>query len=96
MLLEDKNAVIYGAGGSIGGAVARAFAREGARVFLVGRTREKLEVVARDIAAAAQMLAAVVSPLTTSLRRMIVPAPMNPMPLATCAATREGSRITCC
>jgi NAD(P)-dependent dehydrogenase (short-subunit alcohol dehydrogenase family) len=52
MLLEDKNAVIYGAGGSIGGAVARAFAREGARVFLVGRTREKLEVVARDIAAA--------------------------------------------
>jgi len=52
MLLEDKNAVIYGAGGSIGGAVARAFAREGARVFLVGRTREKLEVVGRDIAAA--------------------------------------------
>src|SRR5215207_3525485 len=52
MLLEDKNAVIYGAGGSIGGAVARAFAREGARVFLVGRTREKLEAVARDIAAA--------------------------------------------
>ena len=30
------------------------------------------------------------------LRRMIVPAPMNPMPLATCAATREGSRMTCC
>jgi NAD(P)-dependent dehydrogenase (short-subunit alcohol dehydrogenase family) len=52
MLLEDKNAVIYGAGGSIGGAVARAFAREGARVFLVGRTREKLEAVAREIAAA--------------------------------------------
>jgi NAD(P)-dependent dehydrogenase (short-subunit alcohol dehydrogenase family) len=52
MLLEDENAVIYGAGGSIGGAVARAFAREGARVFLVGRTREKLEAVARDIAAA--------------------------------------------
>ena len=30
MLLDDKTAVIYGAGGSIGGAVARAFAREGA------------------------------------------------------------------
>ncbi len=49
MLLEDKNAVIYGAGGSIGGAVARALAREGARVFLVGRTREKLEAAASDI-----------------------------------------------
>jgi 3-oxoacyl-[acyl-carrier protein] reductase len=38
MLLEDKNAVIYGAGGRIGSAVARAFAREGATVFLAGRT----------------------------------------------------------
>jgi NADP-dependent 3-hydroxy acid dehydrogenase YdfG len=52
MLLEDKNAVIYGAGGSIGGAVARTFAREGARVFLAGRTSEKLEAVAKDISAA--------------------------------------------
>jgi hypothetical protein len=33
MLLEDKNGVIYGGGGSIGGAVGRAFAREGARVM---------------------------------------------------------------
>jgi 3-oxoacyl-[acyl-carrier protein] reductase len=33
MLLENKNAVIYGAAGSVGGAVARAFAREGAHVF---------------------------------------------------------------
>jgi 3-oxoacyl-[acyl-carrier protein] reductase len=39
MLLEDKNAVIYGAGGSIGGAVAQAFAREGTKVFLAGRPR---------------------------------------------------------
>ncbi len=37
MLLEHKVAVIYGAGGSIGGAVARAFAREGAKVFLAER-----------------------------------------------------------
>jgi NAD(P)-dependent dehydrogenase (short-subunit alcohol dehydrogenase family) len=51
MLLENKNAVIYGAGGSIGGAVAREFAREGARLFLTGRTREKLEAVASEIAA---------------------------------------------
>ncbi len=51
MLLLNKNAIVYGAGGGIGGGVARAFAREGARVFLTGRTREKLEAVAADIAA---------------------------------------------
>jgi NAD(P)-dependent dehydrogenase (short-subunit alcohol dehydrogenase family) len=51
MLLENKNALIYGGGGSIGGAVAREFSREGARVFLVGRTRESLETVANDIEA---------------------------------------------
>lgn len=51
MLLENKNAVIYGGGGSIGGAVAKEFAREGARVFLAGRTREKLEAVAADVEA---------------------------------------------
>jgi len=49
MLLEDKVAVIYGAGGSIGGAVARAFAHEGARVFLAGRTKAKLDKVADEI-----------------------------------------------
>ncbi len=49
MLLEEKNAVIYGGGGSIGGAVARAFAREGAKVFLAGRTRTTLEEVAEEI-----------------------------------------------
>ena len=52
MLLENKNALIYGAGGAIGGAVARAFAREGARVFLAGRALAKLDEVARDISAA--------------------------------------------
>jgi 3-oxoacyl-[acyl-carrier protein] reductase len=51
MLLEHKVAVIYGAGGSIGGAVARAFAREGARVFLAGRTAATLEAVADAIRA---------------------------------------------
>jgi 3-oxoacyl-[acyl-carrier protein] reductase len=48
-LLLDKNAVIYGAGGAIGGAVARAFAREGAKVFLAGRTLAKLDAVAEEI-----------------------------------------------
>jgi 3-oxoacyl-[acyl-carrier protein] reductase len=52
VLLERKNAVIYGAGGSIGGAVARAFAREGARVFLAGRTRATLEEIAEAIRSA--------------------------------------------
>jgi 3-oxoacyl-[acyl-carrier protein] reductase len=52
VLLEDKNAVIYGGAGSIGGAVARAFAREGARVHLAGRTPETLEAVAEEIRSA--------------------------------------------
>jgi 3-oxoacyl-[acyl-carrier protein] reductase len=49
MLLEGKNAVVYGAAGSIGGAVSRAFAREGATVHLAGRTRETLDAVAEAI-----------------------------------------------
>jgi 3-oxoacyl-[acyl-carrier protein] reductase len=52
MLLEDKNAVIYGGGGAIGGAVARDFAREGAKVFLAGRTLARVEAVAEEISAA--------------------------------------------
>lgn len=51
MLLEDKVAVIYGGGGSMGGAVARAFARGGASVFLAGRTLAKLDAVAAEIRA---------------------------------------------
>jgi 3-oxoacyl-[acyl-carrier protein] reductase len=49
MMLEDKTAVIYGGGGAIGGAVARAFARAGAHVYLAGRTRGRLAAVANDI-----------------------------------------------
>lgn len=51
VLLEGKNAIIYGGGGAIGGAVARAFANEGAYVHLAGRTLAKLEHVAGDIRA---------------------------------------------
>ena len=50
-MLDNKSAVVYGGGGSIGGAVARAFAREGSRVFLAGRTRATLEEVAEAIRA---------------------------------------------
>jgi NAD(P)-dependent dehydrogenase (short-subunit alcohol dehydrogenase family) len=52
MLLENKNAIIYGGAGAIGSAVAEAFAREGARVFLAGRTLATLDAVAKRIAAA--------------------------------------------
>jgi NAD(P)-dependent dehydrogenase (short-subunit alcohol dehydrogenase family) len=51
MLLEDKIAVIYGAGGAIGGALARAFATEGATVFLTGRRLAPVEAVANEIVA---------------------------------------------
>jgi NAD(P)-dependent dehydrogenase (short-subunit alcohol dehydrogenase family) len=51
-MLTGRTAVIYGAGGGLGSHVARTFAREGARVALVGRTRSTLENVARDITAA--------------------------------------------
>jgi len=46
MLLENKTAIVYGAAGSIGCAVARAYAREGAHVHLAGRTRAGLDAVA--------------------------------------------------
>jgi 3-oxoacyl-[acyl-carrier protein] reductase len=49
MLLEDKTAIVYGATGAIGSEVARAFAAEGARVHLVGRSREPLEDLATMI-----------------------------------------------
>src|SRR5579859_3792037 len=49
-LLEGKNAIIYGGSGHIGSGVARTFAREGATVFLVGRTEATLRAVAEGIA----------------------------------------------
>jgi NAD(P)-dependent dehydrogenase (short-subunit alcohol dehydrogenase family) len=51
-MLTGKVAVIYGAGGAIGGAVARAFAGEGAELFLTGRHRAPAEAVAKDIVSA--------------------------------------------
>lgn len=50
MLLQGKNAIVYGAAGGIGSGVSRTFAAQGARVFLVGRTSQKLEHVAAQIA----------------------------------------------
>lgn len=52
MSLENKNAVIYGAAGATGRAVARAFARDGARVFLTGRGLGAVDALAKEISAA--------------------------------------------
>jgi 3-oxoacyl-[acyl-carrier protein] reductase len=52
MHLHGKNAVVYGAAGHMGGAVARAFASAGARVFLAGRTESTLDALAEEIRAA--------------------------------------------
>ena len=49
MLLQDKNAIVYGAAGAVGSAVAQVFAREGARVFLAGRTSAALTATADEI-----------------------------------------------
>jgi len=57
-MLTDKVAVVYGAGGAIGGAVAAAFAAEGAAVFLTGRHRTPVDVVADGIVAAGGSAAA--------------------------------------
>ena len=51
-MLRNKVAVIYGAGGGIGHAVAHAFARDGAKVFLTGRRRAPVEAIAREIVSA--------------------------------------------
>jgi len=51
-LLDGRVAVVYGAGGAVGSAVARAFGAEGARVFLAGRTRSGLDQIAGRITSA--------------------------------------------
>lgn len=52
MRLTDKVAIVTGAGSDIGAAVARTFAREGAKVTITGRRKEPLDEVAGEIAAA--------------------------------------------
>jgi short-subunit dehydrogenase len=81
MLLEGKNAVIYGASGGIGGAMARAFAAEGARVFLTGRTRETLDALAGEIGDAAE-----VAIFDAPTRRRSTSTPMPSPPRAGCTS----------
>src|SRR5256885_150181 len=74
MMLQDKVAVIYGAGGAIGGAVAHAFAAEGARLFLTGRHRAPVEIVAKDIVSAGGSAeVAAVEALTRNLSAELAP-----------------------
>src|SRR5688572_20154893 len=52
MMLLDKIAIVYGAGGAIGSSVGEAFAREGAKVFLTGRSKANVDKVVKQIKAA--------------------------------------------
>lgn len=52
MMLQNKIAVIYGAGGSLGGAVSKALAAAGARMFLAGRNLSPVQKIADEIIAA--------------------------------------------
>ena len=52
MILQNKNALIYGAGGSLGSSVAKALAAAGAKVFLTGRSIPSVQKVAEEIRAA--------------------------------------------
>ena len=56
--LENKTAIITGAGTGIGRAIARAFVREGAKIALVGRRSEPLDALARELGTAALVCAA--------------------------------------
>lgn len=57
-LLEGKVAVVYGAAGAMGSAVARAFAREGAHVELAGRTLERVQSLATELTGGGASVAA--------------------------------------
>src|SRR5262245_54303248 len=51
MILHNKNAIIYGAGGSLSGAIAKALAGAGAKVFLTGHHIESVQKTADEIIA---------------------------------------------
>jgi 3-oxoacyl-[acyl-carrier protein] reductase len=83
MLLDGKTAVIYGGGGSIGRAMATAFAREGAHVFLVGRTQATLDRAAEDLRANDVNLVGVNDVQGTPLAEMTIDDFLSPITTAT-------------
>lgn len=56
--LNDKTALVTGASGGIGGAIAGALAEQGAQLVLTGRRREALEGLARQLPGTARVLVA--------------------------------------
>ena len=62
--LDGKVAIVTGGGWNIGRAIARRFAREGARVAICGRTEERLEETAQEIRAAGGQVLAVRADVT--------------------------------
>ena len=93
MMLEDKVAVVYGAGGAIGGAVARAFAAEGADGFVTGRDLAAVEAVAKDIGPPAGPRRGGRSTRSTSGRSTSTCSPSSTARAAsTSRSTRSGSR----
>ncbi|MET7365632.1 SDR family NAD(P)-dependent oxidoreductase [Streptomyces sp. NPDC005566] len=109
MLLENKTAIVYGGAGSIGSAVARVFAGEGATVHLVGRTQAPLEELAGTIAESGGVSRSRHSTRLTAPRSSSTPlpspgsprgstSPSTPLPTTTCTAPRWSTwpTTTCC
>jgi NAD(P)-dependent dehydrogenase (short-subunit alcohol dehydrogenase family) len=93
MLLKDKVAVIYGAGGAVGGAVARAFATDGATTFLTGR-HLPVEVVAKEVrSAGGSAEAAEVDALDEQASTRIYSRLSTRRVASTSRSTRSASRI---
>lgn len=100
MLLENKTAIIYGGAGSIGAATARVFAREGATLFLAGRTLAPLQALAGEIAAAGGRTQAAVVDATDEdaverhVRAVAQAGPIDILFNAIGMEDRQGERLT--
>ena len=97
MLLEHKNAVIYGGAGAIGGTVAQAMAAAGARVFLAGRTAARLlrrlpgihAELARERLARLGRVVAEARVLERRIEGLVVDHPLRALPGVTSASVTD-------